>query len=187
MLAHPLISPSASLSEDPPDPRPAPGWQECDGATDRSAWHPEVARFFEYWLSIAPGAALPGRQHFDPLDIVELMPRVWILDVIREAGDIRFRYRLVGTKEVETLQREVTGQWLDEVHPHLTQSPSGFARFRHHVDCGKATYRKGEVSFLHHKDHRTVENCMVPMARDGRLVDMIAVCSVLYLSSGAAT
>lgn len=166
------------------DARHAVSWQECDGTTERSAWNPRIARFFEYWLSITPIGRLPGRQHFDPLDIVELMPRVWILDVTRERTGMRFRYRLVGTKEVETLQRDVTGQWLDDVHPHLRQAPNGFARFHHIANEGKATYRKGQVSFLHHKDHRIVENCMLPMARDGTHVDMIAVCSILYQLNG---
>ena len=161
-----------------------PAWEECGSATDRSAWNPLIARFFEYWLSIAPAGRLPGRQHFDPLDIAELMPRVWILDVVREATGPRFRYRLVGTREVQTLQREVTGRWLDEVQPHLKEAPNGFARFTAIADTGKATYRKGPVTFVHRKDDRIVENCMVPLARDGALVDMIAVCSVLYRSTG---
>ncbi len=164
--------------------RPAVAWQECDAATDRSAWNPRIARFFEYWLSIATPGRLPGRQHFDPLDIPELMPRVWILDVVRGPTGLRFRYRLVGTKEVDTLQREVTGQWLDAVHPHLSARADAFDRFRHIAERGVATYRKGQVSFLHHKDHRIVENCMLPLARDGSRVDMIAACSVLYLLSG---
>jgi len=70
-----------------------------------------LTQFFGYWLAIRPvQGLLPGRQHFDPLAIPKVMPRLWLLDVVREAGTMRFRYRLVGTKEVETLQREVTGQ-----------------------------------------------------------------------------
>ncbi len=161
-----------------------PHWQDCGRATDRSAWNPLVARFFDYWLSIAPAGRLPGRQHFDPLDIVALMPRVWILDVVREASGPRFCYRLVGTREVQTLEREVTGCWLDEVHPHLKETPGGFARFHHITETGNPTYRKGRVLFIHRKDDRVVENCIVPMARDGATVDMIAGCSVLYRSTG---
>ena len=172
------------------DPEPAGSvealshWQECSPATDRSTWNPLIARFFDYWLSIAPAGRLPGRQHFDPLDIVELMPRVWLLDVVRTPAGPRFRYRLVGTREVQTLEREVTGRWLDEAHPHLKETPSGFARFNHIAETGKPTYRKGRVLFIHHKDDRIVENCILPMARDGALVDMIAGCSVLYRSTG---
>jgi PAS domain len=161
-----------------------PAWQDCGPATDRSGWNPLIARFFEYWLSIAPTGRLPGRQHFDPLDIADLMPRVWILDVVLEAGRPRFRYRLVGTMEVQTLEREVTGRWLDEVHPQVAAKPDGFARFTYIAETGKPTYRKGPVTFVHRKDDRIVENCMLPLARDGAVVDMIMVCSVFYRPNG---
>ncbi|HEX3497840.1 MAG TPA: PAS domain-containing protein, partial [Stellaceae bacterium] len=94
--------------------RPIPAtYSFCGPDTDRSSWNPRIAQFFDYWLSIKPGNGLPGRQHFDPLDIPLLMPRVWMLDVLR--APLRYRYRLAGTKEVETLQREVTGLMFDEV------------------------------------------------------------------------
>lgn len=159
-------------------------WVSCGQANDRTAWNPQIARFFDYWLSISPTGRLPGRQHFDPLHIARLMARVWMLDVVAGSSGPRFRYRLVGTKEVETLQREVTGQWLDEVHPHLVETRYGFQRFIFMAESGQPTYRKGEVTFTHLKDHRIVENCMVPFARDGVSVDMIAVCSVLYRLDG---
>lgn len=165
--------------------RPGGAWIECDSATDRSAWHPLLRQFFGYWLAIRPAQGLlPGRQHFDPLAIPKVMPRLWLLDVVREAGTMRFRYRLVGTKEVETLQREVTGQWLDDVHPRFKENPAFLKRFHRMVTAGCATYRKGKVNFAHKREHEHVENCVVPLARDGRTVDILAACSVLYDFSG---
>jgi hypothetical protein len=160
-------------------------WQRCNAATDRSAWNPSLATFFSYWLSIRPAAdLLPGRQHFDPVDLGAVMARVWLLDVVRDAGQIRFRYRLVGTKEVETLQREVTGQWFDDVHPRLKENPAHLDRYHYMLESGQPTYRKGIVNFAHKREHEQVENCIVPLARDGCTVDMIAACSVLYRSDG---
>lgn len=172
-----------------PQPTPGPGapgtWQPCGPATDRSAWNPLLARFFGYWLSIRPaGDGLPGRQHFDPLDIPEVMSRVWLLDVVRDGDRLRFRYRLVGTKEVETLQQEATGLWLDDVHPRLKENPGLLERFHFMVASGRPTYRKGLVNFLHKREHECVENCMAPLALDGRTVDIVAACSILYFSNG---
>jgi PAS domain len=172
-----------------PNPSPrsgAPGtWQQCGPASDRSAWHPLLAKFFDYWLSIRPaGELLPGRQHFDPIDIPDVMPRIWLLDVVRSGARLRFRYRLVGTKEVETLQQEVTGLWLDDVHPRLKENPGLLERFHHMVANGEPTYRKGRVNFSHKREHECVENCMVPLAADGRMVDIVAACSILYRSDG---
>jgi hypothetical protein len=43
--------------------------------TDTSSWNPKVLRFLDYWLSLKPAEGLPGRQHFDPLDIPDLYHR----------------------------------------------------------------------------------------------------------------
>src|SRR6185437_15629433 len=124
-------------------------YEICTPDTDRSSWNPKLAQFYGYWLSIKPRDGLPGRQHFDPLDIPDLMPRVWMLDVVRDP--LRYRYRLAGTKEVETLEREVTGRWFDEVHPRLALDHEVVGRFAEMVERGVATYRKGVVLALHHK------------------------------------
>jgi hypothetical protein len=164
---------------------PSYGWTACDAATDRSAWHPKLQRLFDYWQAIRPaGRTLPGRQHFDPLAIIDLMPRVWILDVERDP--IRFRYRLAGTKEVETLQREVTGRYLDDVHPRLKHDLVMLRRYHFMVEERRPTWRRGRVRFMHDKAHQVVENCMVPFARDGETVDMLVACSIPYDLDGRA-
>src|SRR5260370_40649224 len=128
-----------------PIPNP-PSYSVCGSATDRSWWNEKLARFFDYWLSIKPAGGLPGRQHFDPLDIPDLMPRVWMLDVLREP--LRYRYRLAGTKEVGTLEREVTGRMFDQVHPHLPHDPEAIGRFNEVVHSGARNYREGASVLL---------------------------------------
>jgi hypothetical protein len=154
----------------------------CTPGTDTSSWNPKVARFFAYWLALKPQQGLPGRQHFDPLAIPDLMPRVWMLDVLREP--LRYRYRLVGTKEVETLQREVTGMFFDEVHAHPHDKRETYGRFSEAVNGQIASYRKGNLVAIHKQEHVLVENCLVPMARDGRTVDLLIGFSVLYRRDG---
>jgi hypothetical protein len=159
-------------------------WQPCQPGIDVSGWNSRVRQFFEYWRSISPAGRLPGRQHFDPLHIPLTMPNVWMLDVVRQDGGIRYRYRLVGTREVGTLEREVTGEWFDEAHPSPPDSPI-YRRLSHMIEHRQGTYRKGLVGLRHHEDHRNVENCMVPFASDGAQVDMIGVCSVLFYDDGS--
>jgi len=157
-------------------------WADHQIPTDRSDWHPLVNRFYEYWRDIAPAGGLPGRQHVSPTDIVPLLPRVWMLDVIR--SPLRFRYRLVGTAEVTTLGREVTGQWLDDVHPKFRDDPLLTARYRYIVEMGRPTWRHGPVRWDHDDRHRIVENCIVPLASDGKTVDIIFAISVLFYGDG---
>jgi hypothetical protein len=154
----------------------------CTPDMDRSSWNPKLAQFYDYWLSIKPPDRLPGRQHFDPLDIPLIMPRVWMLDVLRDP--LRYRYRLAGTKEVETLQREVTGQMFNDVHPQLDEDSPAFQRLNDSALSHVVSYRKGAVVAVHDKKHQVVENCIVPLARDGKTVDILVACSVLYSLDG---
>jgi hypothetical protein len=82
------------------------------------------------------------------------------------------------------LQREVTGLWFDDVHPRLKEKPELLERYRFMVEQGEPTYRRGFINFNHKREHERVENCMVPLAQDGRTVDVIAACSVIFRSDG---
>ena len=143
---------------------------------------PRAARLHRYWQSIAPPNALPGRQHFDPVDIPELLSCLWLLDVQR--SPFRLRYRLTGTAIVEALGREVTGQWLDEAHPHIEDRAGFIARYAGVVERGQLSWRKGYPRLWTHRDFGIVENLLLPFARDGHTVDMLCALTVLYRRDG---
>ena len=156
------------------------GWVFVDGRTDRTYWHPDISRFHDYWREITPQGQLPGRQHFDPLDIARIMPRVWMLDVVQPGP--RFRYRLAGTMEVETLGMDPTGHWLDDIHDAFRTRPDIASRYRAAVETGRATYRFGRVAFVHHREHRFVQNMILPFAADGVTVNLLMILSIMYHS-----
>ena len=149
---------------------------------DRSGWHPLACRLHDYWRSLAPSDRLPGRQHVAPEAIAPLWSRAWMLDVFRDP--LRYRYRLCGTEMVRSLGREVTGQWLDEVHPALIANPQSRERFHFMVETGRATWRRGPPLWTHDPRHQMIENCIVPLAGNGRTVDMMLAVSVLFDSQG---
>ena len=157
-------------------------WVFVDENLDRSGWHPLIQDMYAYWQLIAPAGGLPGRQHFDPLHISPLMSRVWMLDVVRP--EMRFRYRLAGTREVQTLGLDPTGKWFDEVHPAFLRNPGIAERYLRTVEAGVPTYRHGNVMFVHDKYHQLVQNLVLPFAKDGRTVDMLMILSVLFRSNG---
>lgn len=132
--------------------------------------HPEMVRLFEYWRAIAPPGRLPGRQHFDPLAIPDLLPRLWLLDVQRDP--FRLRYRLCGTTLVESVGLDPTGRWLDEVHDGA-RDPRYFDRYRLMVDQGVATWRRGQAHFRHDQAWIVLENLILPFASDGADVDLL--------------
>jgi hypothetical protein len=147
-------------------------------------WHPKLRRLLQYWRSIHPPAGLPGRQHLDPLAISDLLPGIWLLDVQR--APFRLRYRLVGTRIVEAVGRELTGQWLDEAHPHILKDPNYPSRFQEVVETGVPSRRRGAARLWRHEDYREIENAIFPLATDGHNVDVLMVLTVLYRSDGKA-
>jgi hypothetical protein len=157
-------------------------WADFELPDDRSGWHPHCCAFYDYWLRISPLGRLPGRQHVSPFEFVPLLPRVWMLDVVRDP--LRLRYRLVGTGEVRTLGRELTGQWVDEAHPEFRANASLQARYRYMAECGRPTWRRGPARWRQELRYLTVENCIVPLARDGVNVDILFAFSMTFFTDG---
>ena len=157
----------------------------CSITPETTLWHPRAVRLHRYWLSIHPSEGLlPGRQHFDPLAMPDLLAGLWLLDAQQEP--FRLRYRLVGTGIVEALGRDVTGLWLDEAHPHVRDDAGFFERYPRTVETRLPDWRKGKSRLWAHRDYGSIENLLLPLARDGRKVDMLIALTVLYRPDGSA-
>jgi hypothetical protein len=96
----------------------------------------------------------------------------------------RLRYRLVGTRVVEAIGREVTGQWIDEAHPHLLGTPGYDERYRGIAMSGIPSRRRGQAQMWQHEDYREIENVIFPLATDGKTVDVLMVLTVMYWLDG---
>jgi hypothetical protein len=159
-------------------------WTGYDIPQDRTGWHPLVRRLYDYWQLLAPPGRLPGRQDLVPEDIAPLWSRSWMLDVFRDP--LRYRYRFCGTEMVRSLGREVTGEWLDEVHPALIANPQSRERYRFMAETGCPTWRRGLPLWTRDPKHLVIETCIVPLAADGRTVDKMLAVSVLFDGAGRA-
>lgn len=137
-----------------------------------------VRRLYDYWLSIHPSeGGLPGRQHFDPTHIPALLPWVWLVDVHR--SPLRFKHRLLGTEHVHVMKRDVTGLWVDEVHPLFVTSPA-YPQFVATAERGEVWYRRGNPLFHLPKEYLSMERLLLPLAQDGKDVDMILAITVYH-------
>ena len=168
-----------------PAPRPAAEFGEWTGyhiPEDRNGWHPLVRRLYDYWRSLAPPGRLPGRQDLVPEDIAPLWSRAWMLDLFRDP--LRYRYRLCGTEVVRSLGREVTGEWLDEVHPALIANPQSRERFRFMAETGRATWHRGLPLWTRDPRCFLTETLIVPLAGDGFVVDKMLAVSVVFDGAG---
>jgi hypothetical protein len=157
-------------------------WADHRIPDDRSGWHSLSRQFYDYWLSIAPPGLLPGRQHVQPEQMSRWLSRMWLLDVFREP--LRFRCRLVGSEMVRSIDQEVTGRWLDEVHPSSVNDPSSRQRFCAVAELGCATWRRGAPRWARQPDFHSVESLLLPLAADGRRVDKIIAVSITFDRTG---
>lgn len=131
---------------------------------------PPIGALYDYWRSVHPAGALPGRQHIDPMAIPSLLPHLWMLDVQR--NPLRFRFRLIGTMIVKFTGRDSTGLWYDEVYPDFAAS-DGFPGLTACALDGRPQYRSGPVSSIPDRGHVTAERLYLPLAKDGQLVDVL--------------
>ena len=135
-----------------------------------------MLQLFGYWKSIhRPGGGQPGRPQLDPSAISPLLPFVWLADIQREP--LRFRYRLLGTEHARVFGRDYTGHWLDETHVIFYASP-GYPQFGAAVEQGRVGYRRGHTLAMLPMDYRSIERLLLPLAQDGKAVDMLLAISL---------
>jgi hypothetical protein len=158
-----------------PDPAAPRSW--ANTAPD-AAWHPDIQAIFRYWRSISPASGLPGRQHLNPADIKPLLPGVWLLDI--QPAPFRLRYRLVGTRVVYLIGRDVTGRWLDEAHEDIASKPGYYDRYRRVVETGIPSWRRGLPVLSVLQDFGVIENLVMPFAADGRHPDMLLAYTAMH-------
>lgn len=131
---------------------------------------PIVREAFDYWHSKCVEGRLPARIDIDPTEIPRVLPHISLVERDAESG--RMRYRLVGSSLVESVGRDPTGRYLDEVYPDFNASPS--KSYREQVfDMGKPSHRIGRPSLRFTKDFYSIERLYLPLAEDGRRVDMV--------------
>ena len=137
--------------------------------------HADIKTLYDYWLSISPNGRLPGRKHFDPVDVPSLLPNLWLIEVHRDP--LRFWRRTVGSKIEEFAGRNLTGGWVgDQLNgPRL----SGVQSFM--IDVVKTkrpSWRRGKSLIRFEKEFAELERLYLPMAADGETVDMILAITV---------
>lgn len=141
----------------------------------------EIRTIVDYWRSIHPESGLPGRQHFDPIDIPKLLPSIRLIDVVGDPP--RFRTRLMGTKMAASVGRDYTGMWMDETFKEF-RSSSAYLGLNTVVRSGKLNWRRGHPAIMHGKEFMVIERVYLPFARDGKTVDMILTYVMLGDSDG---
>ena len=158
--------------------------QKVDDNADTGEWHPVARQLYDYWLALHPAdGVLPGRQHFDPMKVAAALPNIWLVDV--EHDSLRLTYRLVGTKIQEIAGQNLTGRLLEDVHPHLRSEPEYANRYLIPAREGVAVWASGKPLFQIESPHKKTEVLVLPLAKDGKTVDMLLGVTIFYKVDGS--
>lgn len=134
---------------------------------------PRFARMRDYLATVAPPGLLPGRQHIDPLAIRSLLSFINLVDVERDDGRLRFRFRLIGTVQSTAAGREISGKYLEDA-----VLPEFVGRIRTNmiavVERREAIYDRFGMPHPD-RDFIDTERVYFPLARDGENVDMLLI------------
>jgi len=139
---------------------------------------PRLQALYRHWTDRRRGRALPSRADIDPLQIpASVWPYTLLLDVLREDGHLRFRYRRTG--EVFWRKQgivEPRGRCVDEVLPET----GGYRQFVQDLNCElvarrRPIYSETFLSLRGHASRMHVRRISLPLSKDGAEVDMVLV------------
>lgn len=155
-------------------PPEAPG-EARDAALNELIGRPELVELYRYWADKRRERRMPARADIDP---TELPGRLWehlmLMDVVREADALDFRYRVVGGEIEREIGRSVTGASAAAV----TGGWGAYGRFLNEIYSEVAT--TGRPSYVENiflpRGRRLptlTRRLLLPLSAGGTQVDMV--------------
>ena len=137
-----------------------------------------IRRLADYWEAQRGIAFAPSRDDIDPSAMKADLPNLFMLDVLRDGAD--YRYRLVGTKVAAFSRRDVTGRTFSELYGNQPQVlEQVLAVFAKVLSTRRPVYASGQVFWLADRNYREFEGGYFPLSRDEANVDII-LCEVSF-------
>jgi hypothetical protein len=123
----------------------------------------------DLWRTKCAGRVMPARGDFSHQDFMPFMGDITLIDV--EYDPLRFRFRLIGTNIVQTVMRDMTGSYLDDIYP--PNSYENVVRsFQYILEHRRPVRGTGNVSHAE-KEYLRVEVLDAPLSSDSETIDMI--------------
>jgi hypothetical protein len=134
---------------------------------------PEFAVALGYWSRQRGAKSMPARADIDPIDLVRILPKVLLIDVLPERPF--FRFRVVGTSIVDWANFDATGRTLDDIEPEAYRN----MLFATYNECRGAACPIGHrIRWDQPQRVHRYKRLLLPLSPDGLGVDMILSCSV---------
>lgn len=133
--------------------------------------YPDLLAGLNYWNLKRGKRFAPSRSDIEPNEIVQILPRLKLIDVLREPDDgLDFRFRLTGTEIGDILGIELTHsrvsdlqppQFRNAVHSHYVQCVTEKRPLLHLIDL------QGPDKVLYYA------RLLLPLSSDGQTVNML--------------
>ena len=133
--------------------------------------YPDLVGLLSYWNRKRGEKFAPSRSAIDPGEIVSVLPRVKLVDVLHASdGKLDFRFRLAGTAIGNILGTELT-----RLRPLDLQPPQfGTLVQEHYAQCvreRRPLLHKVEIDSL--RRIHSYARLLLPLSSDGKTVDML--------------
>ena len=161
----------------------AGNWGYIRGQAVEGAFDPilladvKLRRLYDYWEGLRRNGLNPSRRDIDPLAIPELLPNVFLLDVIGDAED--FVFRLAGSLVEDAFNMPLRGRSIAEIQ-RAAGTPIPVAQ---HVEVARGAgprYREGSMH-VPGREHWKTQRLLLPLSSNGRRVDVLMGCAVFLL------
>jgi len=130
----------------------------------------QLRELLSYWIDIHPEDGLPARSLIDPMRMPKVLPNITMMDVERDP--FRLKFRLLGTAVTHAFGRDFTGKYFDEVFEEYEKS-LGYQQRKYVTDTGLPIHFSGNGKLKYNLDYASVEWVLLPLASDGKNVDII--------------
>jgi len=145
--------------------------------------HPKIVKLIRHVQALHPAqGVLPGRQHFDPVRVPDLLPHIWLVDVVHD-DPRRYRVRLVGGGLIDAGTPIRRGKFLSEVTADA-ETRAFHELFDRILVTRLVDWRRGPSVVPHMKFVSGLERVLIPLATDGQTVDMLMCMTVFFWQDG---
>jgi len=138
----------------------------------RALEDPRISRVYEYWRERCRDGVLPSRADIEPLDLVDVLPHLILVDVAHEPFEMR--YRLVGTWICEHGGRDPTGENLEAAHFSSNWEKTR-DEYRRAIDNGAPVFASARPIDAG-KEFVPINRVFLPLAGPDGRVNMVLVC-----------
>jgi hypothetical protein len=131
--------------------------------------HPRLGQLYRYWDRQRGERLMPARRDILPEDLGGLLGNLFMVDVVRDDGYTRFRYRLVGTALSAVMDQDLTGRFIDQM-PFLFRK-FALPAYREVLRVRRPTYKQTNAfegwMVIRYK------RLLLPLSSDGRTIDIV--------------